>query len=362
MKTNKKILSIFLSLIAVLTVFSSCTNDVGTDEILSDLSTENESNEDYDETSIEELSSENEETDSAEKITETDDKAAPGNGTAKGFDISMVPEFSGSAYVAINNNIPYFDKNDITSESFEHYSNLDSMGRCGTASASVGKDLMPTEERGGIGMVKPSGWHTVKYDCVDGKYLYNRCHLIGYQLTAENANERNLITGTRYLNIKGMLPFENMTADYVKETGNHVMYRVTPVFEGNNLVADGVLMEGWSVEDEGEGVCFCIFAYNVQPGVSINYSNGDSTLDSSPVPETPVKHDKPAANGTPEIKDDNTGNKVSSDYVLNVRSKKFHRPDCSSVKKMKEENKEYYNGSRDELIARGYEPCKNCNP
>lgn len=190
--------------------------------------------------------------------------------------LDQIPEYNGSAYVVIEDNQPSFQKEDRTTESFEHYSELDELGRCGAAFANVGIDLMPTKERGSIGKVKPSGWQTVKYDNVDGKYLYNRCHLIGYQLTAENANEKNLITGTRYLNIEGMLPFENMVADYIKETQNHVLYRVTPIFEGENLVASGVQLEGYSVEDEGEGICFNIYAYNVQPGITIDYSNGES--------------------------------------------------------------------------------------
>lgn len=178
----------------------------------------------------------------------------------------------------------YFDTQNLSSTSFESYSELDSLGRCGVAYANVGQDIMPTEERGNIGQVKPSGWHTVKYDIVNGKYLYNRCHLIGYQLSAENANTRNLITGTRYLNVEGMLPFENIIADYVKETGNHVAYRVTPIYEGSNLVASWVVMEGYSVEDQGDGILFCIFAYNVQPGIQINYADGESWLvdDESP--------------------------------------------------------------------------------
>lgn len=178
------------------------------------------------------------------------------------FNLADVPAYSGQPYVAVNGNVPYFTDADLTDVSFESYSDLDSLGRCGVAYASVSQDTMPTEKRGSIGEVKPTGWHTAKYDNVDGKYLYNRCHLIGYQLTAENANVKNLITGTRYLNVQGMLPFENLTADYVKETGNHVMYRVTPVFEGNNLVASGVLMEAESVEDQGEGVLFCVYVYN----------------------------------------------------------------------------------------------------
>ena len=215
--------------------------------------------------------------------------------------------------------------------------------------ACVGRDIMPTEERGSIGQVKPTGWHTVKYDCVDGKYLYNRCHLIGYQLTGENANTKNLITGTRYMNVDGMLPFENMVADYVKETGNHVMYRVTPIFKGNNLLANGVQMEAYYVEDDGDGICFNVFVYNVQPQITINYATGDSSF-----------------NGTTteiESSQTQTENKTeSATYILNTNTKKFHYPTCSSVSRMSEKNKETYNGSRDDLISQGYDPCGNCHP
>lgn len=185
-------------------------------------------------------------------------------------------DYSGDAYIVINDNIPFFDESELTTEPFEIYSDLDYLGRCGAAFANICIDIMPAEERGSIGSVKPTGWHTVKYDFVEGKYLYNRCHLIGYQLAGENANEKNLITGTRYLNVTGMLPFENMVADYVKETDNHVFYRVTPYFEGENLVAKGVLMEAESVEDAGDGVCFNVFCYNVQDGVVIDYATGES--------------------------------------------------------------------------------------
>lgn len=192
------------------------------------------------------------------------------------IDINEIPSYSGSPYVEINNNVPEFEESHKTVKSFEEYSQFDSLGRCGTAFANVGTDIMPTEERGRIGMVKPTGWHTVKYDIVDGKYLYNRCHLLAYQLTGENANEENLITGTRYMNVEGMLPFENMVADYVKETGNHVLYRVEPVFEGDNLLASGVHMEAESVEDNGKGISFNVYVYNVQPGITIDYRTGES--------------------------------------------------------------------------------------
>ena len=195
---------------------------------------------------------------------------------AEAESLEEIPPWSGEAYVAVNGNVPFFVEEEYTTESYEFYSELDELGRCGMTMACIGTDIMPTEERGNIGSVKPSGWQSVKYDCVDGKYLYNRCHLIGFQLCGENANKRNLITGTRYLNIEGMLPFEDMVADYVKETENHVLYRVTPIFNGDDLVAEGVLLEGWSVEDNGEDICFCVYAYNAQPGIIIDYATGDS--------------------------------------------------------------------------------------
>ena len=254
------------------------------------------------------------------------------------IDLSSLPEYSGQAYVELNNNVPFFTEEDLTSASFEEYSPLDELGRCGAAYACISTDLMPTEPRDSIGQVKPSGWKTAKYDFVDGKYLYNRCHLIGFQLTGENANERNLITGTRYLNVTGMLPFENLTADYIKETGNHVLYRVTPVFTGDELVARGVVMEAMSVEDKGDGVLFNVYCYNVQPGVTIDYATGDSALD-----------------GTTD-----EGEQVS--YILNTNTKKFHLPSCPSVNEMKPEYRQEYDGSRAILEAQGYSPCGRCKP
>ena len=281
------------------------------------------------------------------------------------FSLTDVPTYNGKAYVAINNNEPYFTQADYTTKSFERYSSLDSLGRCSVAFANVGQDIMPTEDRGDISSITPTGWKNKNYgDLVDGGYLYNRCHLLGFQLTAENANEKNLITGTRYLNTEGMLPFENMVADYVKETGNHVLYRVTPVFEGDNLLASGVLMEGYSIEDEGEGINFCVYCYNVQPGIVIDYATGESYAESSdelldtaqthqPTPEPAL----PTSAVTPTAQQPQT-----ADYILNTNTHKFHYPDCSSVKSMKESNKEYFSGSRDEIIARGYESCKRCTP
>lgn len=207
----------------------------------------------------------------------------PPNGQ-EAVELSEIPEYSGEPYIEINGNEPDFPEEEWSEDSFEVYSELDDLGRCGTAYANVGTDLMPTKKRGSIGQVKPSGWQTVKYDVVDGNYLYNRCHLIGYQLSGENANEKNLITGTRYLNVEGMLPFENMVADYVKETENHVLYQVTPVYDGDNLVADGVQMEAYSVEDEGDGISYNVYVYNVQPGIEIDYATGESAIDESDIP------------------------------------------------------------------------------
>ena len=264
--------------------------------------------------------------------------------------IDGIPAFSGDPYVVINANEPAFTSDEITTDSFESYSPLDSLGRCGVAFACIGTDLMPTEDRGSIGQVKPTGWHTVKYDCVDGKYLYTRCHLIGFQLSGENANERNLITGTRYMNVDGMLPFENMVADYVQETGNHVMYRVTPYYDGNNLLASGVQIEAMSVEDNGEDILFNVYVYNTQPGVGIDYATGDSWLEGGSVTTT----EEPTQTETTQT--------TSATYILNTNSKKFHYPDCSSVDQMNESNKQEFYGTRDEAIAQGYDPCGRCNP
>ncbi len=264
------------------------------------------------------------------------------------FEISFSPEVQwqdlpsaeGETYRVLQDNQPNFAAEDLVAESYEYYSPLDSLGRCGPAVACIGRDLMPTKDRESIGQVKPSGWKTAKYDFVDGKYLYNRCHLIGFQLTGENANERNLITGTRYFNVEGMLPFENMVADYVKETENHVLYRVTPVFEGNELVARGVVMEAKSVEDGGEGICFHVLVYNFQPGVTIDYATGES--DAS-------EEESSAPTG-------------DADYILNTSSKKFHRSSCKLTGDIKEKNKAFSKENRETLIRQGYEPCKNCNP
>ena len=308
-------------------------------------------------------------TQESQQVTSATD-VPTGEGTSA-FSLREIPAYSGTPYTEVNGNKPYFTEAELTTQSFETYSELDSLGRCGMAYANVGQDLMPTEPRGEIGAVKPSGWHLVKYDNVDGKYLYNRCHLIAYMLAAENANPQNLITGTRYLNVQGMLPFETKVCDYVKNTGNHVLYRVTPIFDGDNLLADGVLMEAYSVEDAGEGICFCVFAYNVQPGIGIDYATGDNWAESSGTyqsTEASVAEETPAPQPetdtavqiTPELSAPQETQQTT--YVLNTNTMKFHYPTCSSVDDMKEKNKQIYTGSRDEVINMGYVPCKRCNP
>ena len=302
---------------------------------------------------------------SASQGQQTESSAPTEITTASSFSLSDVPAYSGKAYTSVNGNVPYFTAAELTTTSFETYSDLDTLGRCGVTYACIGQDLMPTKERGSIGMVKPTGWHTVRYDdLVDGKYLYNRCHLIGYQLTGENANTKNLITGTRYLNIEGMLPFENMVADYIQETNNHVLYRVTPIFEGNNLLANGVLMEGYSVEDKGAGVSYCVFAYNVQPGIEIDYATGESKLaDGAQHEEQKTATVTPTPSPEPEKQEPVNGSEASqADYILNTNTKKFHYPTCSSVNDMKEKNKQEFFGTRDEAISNGYSPCGCCKP
>lgn len=257
--------------------------------------------------------------------------------------VMTVPVFADAPYVAINDNKPEFSEDDYTVEAYEHYGDLDKLGRCTRAMACVGVELMPTEERESISSVKPSGWVQAQYDIVDGKNLYNRCHLIGFQLTGENANECNLITGTRYMNVEGMLPFENMIADYIKETNNHVLYRVTPVYDGTNLVARGVQLEALSMEDDGDGICFNVYVYNNQPGIVIDYADGTSRLEEM----API-------NSTMQT-GDNT-------YILNTNSKKFHLITCAQGNSMSAENRDVFTGTRQELIDQGYAPAGCCKP
>lgn len=320
--------------------------------------------------------------------TKDSEKAAP-DMTIQTLSVGEIPAYSGEAAIEVNQNVPGFTEEDYTTEAFEQYSPLDELGRCHAAYACVGEEIMPTEERGAIGMVKPSGWHTVKYDFVDGKYLYNRCHLIAYMLSGENANTENLITGTRYLNTEGMLPYENQVADYVHNTGNHVLYRVTPLYEGDNLVASGVEIEASSVEDRGKSLSFHVYCYNVQPGITIDYATGDSALAEDDQTENvrgiaselevfaadALEETKAAAGDqslenvvTAAVQEETSaeqdgGNaKEERDYVLNKNTKKFHYPWCSSADDIKKKNRKDFTGTREEVISQGYVPCKRCNP
>lgn len=276
-------------------------------------------------------------------------------------------------YVEINNNVPFFEKKEMKLSEFQYYDALDDLGRCSYAYIMVSpKSVALAVNRKSIADIEPTGWHSVKYEgVVDDGYLYNRCHLIGFALSGEDNNKLNLITGTRFLNTHGMLPYETEVSYYVKTTGNHVLYRVTPVFEGKNLVASGVLMEAYSVEDEGEGIEFCAYIYNVQPGVVIDYKTGDSHLkdgvkaapSSSPSSSPAVKSSaaSPAATAA-AAKASSAKASSAQTYVLNTSTRKFHKPSCSSVSDMKAKNKKVVEDTRDAIIAMGYQPCKKCNP
>jgi len=260
-----------------------------------------------------------------------------------GFDLSLIPSFSSEPFYHVNNGTPFFTPEEITAEAYEFYDDLDGLGRCTLAMACLGRELMPTDDRGSISHVDPTGWHSVIYSNVSGGYLYNRCHLIGWQLTGENANRENLITGTKYLNVEGMLPFENMIADYIKETNNHVMYRVTPIFEGNNLLCTGVLLEAYSVEDQGEGIQFNVFCYNSQPGIDIDYSTG-------------------ASQQAPDVNNPNTPPPLeNATYIINTNTKRIHSITSKYAGNLTS-NMEYTTKSMEELLAEGYTACKTCDP
>ena len=323
MKTGKKIKAIWCSLLLAFSLAACSSPDGGT--VYSENETANS-------------------TDSSSSVQTADT-------------VDDVPEYSGEPYVEINDNQPEFEEYELTTVPFEEYSELDELGRCGEAEACVGEETMPTEDRESISDIKPTGWVNEQYDSVDGGYVYNRCHLIGFQLTGENANEENLITGTRYMNTEGMLPFENMVADYVHETDNHVIYRVTPIFAGEDLVASGVHMEAESVEDDGAGICFNVYVYNVQPQITINYATGENWESEEADGET----GKSIGNGQ-GTDDGRVVRQEENTYILNVNTEKFHDPDCSGVEDIKEKNKREFTGTREELIEKGYEPCGICRP
>jgi DNA-entry nuclease len=269
--------------------------------------------------------------------------------------LAAIPDWSGEPYCEVNGNVPDFAEEEIWTSTQESLDPLDGLGRCGTANSCIGLDGMPDKPRGSISEIHPTGWHTDTYDNVEGGNLYNRCHLIAHKLSGDDAVARNLITGTSYMNRKGMLPFEDRIEEYVKSTGNHVMYRVTPIFKGEELVARGVHMMAVSVEDKGEGLAFNVFCYNVQPGIEIDYATGDNKPAENMPPEagsSEAQADEEAGAEEPEVRE----------YVLNINTKKFHYPECDSVKLMKDKNKEFAEATRDEVMARGFDPCGNCHP
>ncbi len=363
MKLNNKLKSLLsiLCLIAVLfSSFAACDSEtatgiVGTTEESTILLNETEAVTDNSETEkTDDKTTEKE----AEKVNKPQ---SVGDDNSKAV-LSEIPEYSGRPYAVINDNVPSFNKYELTTRGYETYASLDNLGRCGGAVASCGREIMPkaNEERESISSVKPSGWVQAQYDWVSGKYLYNRCHLLGWQLSAENANKRNLITGTRYMNTEGMLPFENMVADYIRETGNHVAYRVTPVYNGSDLVATGVQMEAYSVEDEGEGICFNIFCYNVQPGVEIDYTTGRSWASESNKETTKKQTVAPVEATRKQVETTKQQNVITGQYVLNTNTKKIHKTSCHHINKMNESNKKSYSGSLDSLYSQGYTTCGNC--
>lgn len=271
-----------------------------------------------------------------------------------------IPEYSGHPYITINNGDPFFETEGLSAEPWELYYDLDGLGRVTLAEGVVGKETMPTEKRGNISSVKPTGWHTSRYpqELVDGESLYNRCHLIAFGMAGETANEYNLLTGTRYFNKDGINDQENMIIDYIRETGNHVRYRVTPVFTGDNLICDGQFTEAWSIEDEGDGICFCIWSYNVQPGIEIDYLTGDNWLSGELPPEKPTVSNPSSSFDDSLLLDSD----IEGSFLLNTSKKKIHTTDCEGAKNMSAKNRSDYYGSYNALILEGYTPDKECAP
>ena len=354
MKNTKRLLALLLAVVMLLS-FVGCDIDSSNygessnieSSVITDLTDTSSANLDLNDGTNSTHSTESSSTQTPPSTTEASDSSVVGTGTAKAVDPSTLPAYSGTAYTVVNNNQPNFSAEELTTKGYEKYSSLDSLGRCGVALASCGKEIMPgaNEERGSISSIKPTGWIQKSYSGVSGGYLWNRCHLIGWQLSAENANRQNLITGTRYMNINGMLPFENMVADYIRETGNHVAYRITPIFEGKNLVCSGVQMEAYSIEDEGESICFNVYCYNVQPGITINYATGDSTGPSS---ETTSKQSVEQNNSQ-----DDQETYTEMVWIPKTGSKYHRKSSCSNMKNPSQVSKQV-------AIQRGYEPCKKC--
>lgn len=343
MKISQKLLTLLLSLAMVLS-FAGCDLD-STGSIDSPSMTASDISEDLN-TVVDSVSDKQ-----TELSTNADKPTGVGTVIAEPVNPALISAYNGTAYAVVNNNQPNFSATELTTVGYEKYSDLDSLGRCGVALASCGRDTMPgaNETRGNINSIRPSGWIQAKYNGISGGYLWNRCHLIGWQLSTENANRKNLITGTRYMNIEGMLTFENMVADYIRETNNHVAYRVTPVFEGNNLVCSGIQMEAYSVEDSGEGICFNVYCYNVQPGITIDYATGNSSGPASDNTSQAITPAQTESTTQPPAQPGNT-----ETVWVSATGKKYHRKSsCSNMKNPSQI-------SKSDAISRGYEPCKKC--
>ena len=386
---NKRILAILLVLFVTTLTLAGCAADTRTAR-----------------SSASAVFGEGEDEAAEEPLTGTDENVTDGRNLYDQSDFyEEIPEWNGVPFYYLNGTVPSFAEDQVWTKTQEQLDELDDLGRCGTAISCIGVDGMPTEKRGNISEIKPTGWHTDRYDFIEGEALFNRCHLIAHQLSGDDAVDRNLITGTSYMNREGMLPFEEAIGDYVRATGNHVMYQVTPVFVGEELVARGVHMEAVSVEDGGAGISFNVFCYNVQPGIEIDYATGDNQL--APTVDEPTWEEGqyygpvvvcgPATNDavggdpaleaavvpeeelSPETDAEVTQKTTETEsaeategrvvltrencrYVVNTRSKKFHYPSCSSVDKMAEQNTLYTDETREELIEQHYEACKNCNP
>ena len=346
MKNSNKLLALFLSLLMVVSLAGCNLDSTG----ISDNSQASVPDTVSDSQAVTDRASSDNPTENTEPTTESK-LSGVGNITATPVEPSGIAAYSGKAYAVINDNQPNFSASELSTAGYEKYSELDSLGRCGVALASCGKDTMPgaNETHGNINSIRPSGWIQAKYNGISGGYLWNRCHLIGWQLSAENANRKNLITGTRYMNIEGMLTFENMVADYIRETNNHVAYRVIPVFEGNNLVCSGVQMEAYSVEDSGEGICFNVYCYNVQPGITIDYATGNSSGPASDNTSQAITPAQTESTTQPLAQPGNT-----ETVWVSATGKKYHRKSsCSNIKNPSQI-------SKSDAISRGYEPCKKC--
>ena len=368
---NKNIKKIF-SIIALLFLLAVCSMAMGCDltDSSDDAASSGEKTEQAADATEDNEATEDENRDAQDEQDPADSEESSAEGS-HAIDPDKLPEWDGEPSIEINGGDPSFTDSELSAikkQTEEDLSALDDQGRCGDVSACVSSETMPEGERDSIGMIRPAGWHLVKYDFVEGKYLYNRCHLIGWQLTGLNAEERNLITGTRYLNVDGMLPYENQVADFAESSDLHVAYRVEPVYKGDELIARGVHIEAESIEDKGESLAFNVYCYNVQPYVDIDYKTGESTADSD-APDSAESSDSSAnqsgsSSGSGSSQNAGAGSQDSTEqtYILNTNTKRYHLQGCRSLSQMKDKNKRTFHGSKKELSRMGYQPCGNCNP